>query len=114
MDAPAGLPTLFGARFHTFGWLIAPGHGVGTVHTLEVGENHVTVERVPVVVAGVRDDGVSDRLLVLTVEVGTASRTLLRVDHALTVPAALHLTVPRQDRAPRRLTCVPSCTRGGG
>ena len=51
------------------------------VHTFEVGEDDVTVERMPMLHARVLDDRVRDRILVVASEVGAAPRAGLLVGH---------------------------------
>ena len=51
------------------------------VHTFEVGKHDVTVERMPMLRAGVLDDRVRDCLLVVASEVGAAPRASLLVSH---------------------------------
>ena len=51
------------------------------VHTLEVGEDDITIERMPMLHARVLDDRVRDRILVVATEGDAAPRAGLLVDH---------------------------------
>jgi hypothetical protein len=50
-------------------------------HTFDVGKHDIAVQHVVVVVAGVRNDGIRDDLLVVAPEIGATPWALVLVDH---------------------------------
>jgi hypothetical protein len=59
------------------------------MYILEVGENDVAIERVPVVDMGVLDDSVRDGVAVVADEVTTAARARQAVRHGSMTEAAM-------------------------
>jgi hypothetical protein len=58
------------------------------VHALQVGQDHITVQRVPVLHDGMLDDRIGNRVFVLAVELLAATRTRLAECHGVIDPSS--------------------------